>query len=60
MNIAICDDEPTICKEIKNCIMSASSGVTCDFYEFHSGDALSIIQNEIRHGFFGYRVRKRS
>ena len=40
MNIAICDNEPTICKEIKNCIMSASSGVTCDFYEFHSGDAL--------------------
>ena len=40
MNIAICDDEPTICKEIKNCIMSASNGVTCDFYEFHSGDAL--------------------
>lgn len=38
MNIAICDNEPHICEEIKKTLQSIPSSVVYQIYEFHSSE----------------------
>lgn len=40
MKIAVCDDDYTVCKQIKQGISSAGASVKYEIYEFHSGEEL--------------------
>ena len=40
MNIAVCDNEPLVCQEIKQGLSASSINIDCQIFEYHSGKAL--------------------